>query len=213
MMQNQRGQTQQNLQTGTVPQQMNHGGHEVFDVQEVLTGTIGVLNSYIMFRQHIKDQELRDILDRQYQFIADEYNITLDCFKSGTDPSKPTQTYKMTENNNFIYGLTPTQPKKPVQSASQLSDECISSLMLDTAKASAQQKTIAALEVTNPVVRRVLADSVPNCIEMAYEISHYQNKNHYYQIPQLAQQDMQQMVNSFAAAELKPQFGTNNITH
>lgn len=213
MMQDQRGQIHQNMQTGTVPQQMNHGGHEVFDVQEVLTGTIDVLNSYMMFRQHIKDPELRDILDRQYQFIADEYNITLDCFKSGTDPSKPTQTYKMKENNDFIYGLTPTQPKKPVQSANQLSDECISSLMLGTAKAAAQQKTMAALEVTNPVVRRVLADSVPNCIEMAYEISHYQNKQHYYQIPQLAQQDMQQMVNMFAAAQLQPQMGTNNITH
>ena len=59
-------------------------------------------------------------------------------------------------------------------------------------------KTMAALETTNPVVRRVLADSVPNCIEMAYELSIYQNKHHYYQVPQLAQQDMQQLLNSFA---------------
>lgn len=213
MMQNQQRQSQQNMQTGTMPQQMNHGGHEVFDVQEVLTGTIDVLNSYMIFRSHIKDPELRDILDRQYQFIADEYNITLDCFKSGTDPSKPTQSYKMKENNDFNYGLTPTKPKKPVQSASELSDECISSLMLGSAKTSAQMKTIAALEVTNPVVRRVLADSVPNCIEMAYEISHYQNKHHYYQIPQLSQADMQQVINMFDAATLQPQWGNTNITH
>jgi spore coat protein CotF len=213
MMQNQQGQTHQNMHTGVVPQQLNHGGHEVFDVQEVLTGSIDILNSYMMLRQHIKDPELRDILDRQYQFIADEYNITLDCFKSGKDPSKPTQTYKMTQTNDFIYGLTPTQPKKPMQNLSQVSDASISCNMLTMVKSAATRKTMAALETTNPVVRRVLADSVPNCIEMAYELSHYQNKHHYYQVPQLAQQDMQQMVNMFDAAQLQPQMGTNNMTH
>jgi spore coat protein CotF len=211
--QNQQGQTQQNMHTGVVPQQLNHGGHEVFDVQEVLTGSIDILNSYMLLRQHIKDPELRDILDRQYQFIADEYNITLDCFKSGNDPTKPTQTYKMTQTNDFIYGLTPTQPKKPMQNVSQISDASISCNMLTMVKSTATRKTMAALETTNPVVRRVLADSVPNCIEMAYELSHYQNKHHYYQIPQLAQQDMQQMVNMFDAAQLQAQMGTNNMTH
>jgi spore coat protein CotF len=74
-------------------------------------------------------------------------------------------------------------------------------------------ETMAALETTNAVVRRVLADSVPNFIEMAYEISLYQNKHHYYQVPQLAQQDMQQMANAFAPAQGKPQMPKNNTTH
>jgi spore coat protein CotF len=69
---------------------------------------------------------------------------------------------------------------------------------------------MAALETTNPVVRRVLADSVPNCIEMAYELSSYQNKNHYYQVPQLSQQDMNQMQNAFAPAQGMPQ-NMNNM--
>jgi spore coat protein CotF len=72
---------------------------------------------------------------------------------------------------------------------------------------------MSALETTNPVVRRVLADSVPNCIEMAYEISLYQNKHHYYQVPQLAQQDMQQMLNSFAPVQGQTQMPDNNTTH
>ena len=61
-------------------------------------------------------------------------------------------------------------------------------------------KTMAATETCNPVVRRVFADSVPNCIEMAYELAIYQNKHHYYQVPQLAAQDMQQLLNSFASS-------------
>jgi spore coat protein CotF len=208
-MQNQyqQGQVHQNMQTGAIPPQMNHGGHEVFDVHEVLTGTINTLNTYMLLRAQVKDQELLDILDRQYQFIQDEYNITLECFQTGQDPSKPTQSYKMNQGNDFIYGMTPTQPKKPLQSVSEITDECITSLMLGTVKSAATMKAMAALEITNPVVRRVFADSVPNCIEMAYEISLYQNKHHYYQVPQLAQQDMQQMMNSYAPAQ-----GNNNNT-
>ncbi|AZV61247.1 spore coat protein [Peribacillus frigoritolerans] len=210
-MQNQyqQGQVHQNMQTGAIPPQLNHGGHEVFDVHEVLSGAIGTLNTYTLLRQHVQDQELLDILDRQYQFIQDEYNISLECFKTGQDPSKPTQSYKMNQGNDFIYGLTPTQPKKPLQSVSEITDETISGLMLAAVKSAASMKAMAALEITNPVVRRVFADSVPNCIEMAYEISIYQNKHHYYQVPQLAQQDMQQMMNSYAPA----QGNNNNMSH
>lgn len=201
MMQNQQDQqNHQNMHTGSIPQQMNHGGHEVLDVGEVLSGAIGTLDQYMLLKQHVKDPELLNILDRQYQFIQNEYNTTVECFRTGQDPSIPTQSYNMQENNDFIYGLKPSQPKKPLQSVSELTDECISGCMLGAVKSSASMKTMAAMETTNPVVRRVLADSIPNCIEMAYEISLYQNKHHYYQVPQFAQQDMQQMVNAYAPA-------------
>ena len=192
------GETHQNMHTGNVPQQMNHGGHEVLDLHEVLSGSVAALNQMILLRPQVKDQELLDILDRQYRFALDEYNITVEAFKTGKDPSHPTGSYKMTQGNDFVYGMKASQPKKPIQSASEISDEIISGFMLDAAKTGASGKTMAALETTNPVVRRVLADSVPNCIEMAYELSIYQNKHHYYQVPQLAQQDMQQLLNSFA---------------
>lgn len=214
MMQNQQqGPLHQNMHTGTVTQQMNHGGHEVFDIHEVLSGTIGTLDQYLLLRQHVKDPELLDILDRQYQFIMDEYNITVDCFKTGQDPSKPTQSYKMKQGNDFIYGLNASQPKKPLQSIAEITDGCISGYMLGSVKSCASMKTMAALEVTNPVVRRVLADSVPNCIEMAYELSIYQNKHQYYQVPQLAQQDMMQMINMYAPTQGHPQMQNMNLPH
>lgn len=219
MMQNQQqNQTHQNMHTGAIPQQMNHGGHEVFDLHEVLSGSIGTLNQYMMLRQHVKDQELMNILDRQYQFMQGEYNTTVDCFQTGQDPSQPTQSYKMTQGNDFVYGLKPSQPKKPMQTLSEISDEFISGCMLASCKSGASQKTMAALETTNPVVRRVLADSVPNCIEMAYELSIYQNKHHYYQVPQLSQQDMNQMLNAYSPAQGMPQAmnmnpNMNNMKH
>ncbi|KQL35759.1 spore coat protein [Psychrobacillus sp. FJAT-21963] len=197
------GQTHQNMQTGNISQQMNHGGHEVFDVHEVLSTVLSGLNLKTILRPHVKDQELLNILDRQYAFALDEYNITVECFKTGQDPSHPTTSYKMQQGNDFVYGTKPSQPKKPMQNANEINDEMISGYLLGAAKAAATIKTGAALETTNPVVRRVLADSIPNCIEMAYELSIYQNKHHYYQVPQLDQQSMQAMLNAYAPVQGK----------
>ncbi|WP_433708764.1 spore coat protein [Paenibacillus illinoisensis] len=202
-------QNHQNIETGTIPPQLNHGGHEMFDVHEVLAGAINTLNTYTLLSQHVQDPELRDILLRQKQFMSEEYNITLECFRTGQDPSKPTQSYKMSQDNDFTYGMKPSQPQKPMLSATEICDQSISLSMLNALKSGAVMKTTAALESTNPVVRRVLADSLPNCIEMAYEISIYQNKNGFYQVPQLPQQDMQQMLNGFAPSMIASQIGGN----
>ncbi|GKV54732.1 spore coat protein F-like protein YhcQ [Sporosarcina sp. NCCP-2222] len=210
MTQNPFGQTHQNMHTGQVPPKMNHGGHELFDVHEVLNAAVGAMNQAVLLRPHVKDPELLDILDRQLRFMQDEYNITVECFKTGQDPSHPTQSYKMKQNNDFIYGMKQSQPKKPIQSANEITDEIISGFLLASAKASASHKTMSALETTNPVVRRVLADSVPNCIEMAYELSIYQNKHHYYQVPQLAQQDMQAILNAYAPTQVQMGMKNNN---
>lgn len=186
---------------GNMPLSMNHGAHEVMDVHEVLSAAIGGMNTFIFFRPHVQDQELLNILDRQYAFMLDEYNITAECFKTGQDPSHPTRSYKMQMGNDTNYGLTPSQPKKPMTSANEINDGIISGFLMNAHKMGATGKTTAALESTNPVVRRVLQDSIQNCIEMAYELSLYQNKKGYYQVPQLSPADMQTMLNMYGQAE------------
>ena len=160
------------------PISMNHGGHEVLDMHETLNGLIGVLNQSVLFRPQVQDPELLSILDRQYAFTLDTYNIIVESFKTGHDPSHPTGRYQMNTGNDFKYGLEPGQPKKPIQNASEINDEMISGFLLSGHKAGAKSLVTTALEATNPVLRRVLADSVPNCLEMAYELSIYQNKHH-----------------------------------
>ena len=180
--------------------QFNHGAHEILDVHEVLSLAVGALNKLTMLRPKVQDPELLDILNRQYTFMEQEYNTTLDCFKSGQDPAVPTKSYMMKQDNDFIYGLESKEPTRPIQSETEINDEIISGFMLGMHKSSANLKTYASLESTNPVVRRVLADSIPNCIEMAYEISIYQNKHRYYQVPQFAEADMKIMQQSYAPA-------------
>ncbi|MCT1576742.1 spore coat protein [Oceanobacillus kimchii] len=203
-MENNQKQNEQ-MNSSAVPPRMNHGGHEMFDVHEVLSGSINTINTYTLLSEQIRDPELRDILERQKSFMKEEYNITLECFKTGQDPSMPTQSYKMNQDNQFTYGLKASQPKKPMQATAEVNDETIALGMLSAVKASVPVKAGAALETTNPVVRRVLADSLPNCIEMAYEISLYQNKHGYYQVPQLTPQDMMQMQEGYAPTNVQSQ--------
>ncbi|WP_207710035.1 spore coat protein [Roseburia sp. 1XD42-34] len=193
---NQQGNQQQ---PGSMPQHQstNHGGHELFDAHEVIAGIINMLDQYQMYNQHIQDPELKDILQRQTAFVTQAYNTIVQAFQTGQDPNVPTQQYEMQQDNNVVYGIQPGQPKKPNASMNDISDQGLSAYMLGNTKSLSSLLAMTALEITNPVLRRVIADTIPNFIEMSYEIFLYQNKNGYYQVPQLAQQDMQQMLNSY----------------
>lgn len=177
---------------------MNHGGHEMFDLHEILAGFINVLDQYVMYNGYIQDQELKQILHHQYEFITDLYNISVEAFSTGKDPSHPTQSYSMGQSNHVVFGIQQqSPPKKPMTDINEIKDAGLSAYMLGQIKTTASLLAMSALEITNPVVRRVMADSVPNFIEMGYEIFLYQNKKHYYQVPQLAEKDMNQMLNTF----------------
>lgn len=186
----------------------NHGGHELFDAHEVIAGLINMLDQYQMYDQYIQDPELKSILQRQSSFVTQMYNTIVESFQTGHDPTIPTQQYKMTQNNNVLYGIMPSQPKKPNQSTNELSDQGLSAYMLGNAKSLATLLAMTALEMTNPVLRRVIADSVPNFIELSYEIFLYQNKHRYYQVPQLMEQDMNVMLTSYSKV---PQQGNINM--
>ncbi|MFJ5963972.1 spore coat protein [Bacillus sp. NPDC093026] len=188
---------QQPLQ-GSAPQpEFNHGGHELFDLHEILAGMINILDQYMILRQFIQDPVLTDILDRQYQFVLSQYNVTVNSFSTGQKPNEETSTYMMKEKTQVTYGIKPSQPKKPNQSLQDVKDLGITGHMLNLVKSHSGLLAMSALEVTNPVVRRVLSAQIPNFIEMAYEIFLYQNKHGYYQVPQLSVQDMKAMTSAF----------------
>lgn len=199
-MQNQ--QPQQNFQQSSQMQpQMNHGGHELIEAHGAIGGLVGSMEQSLLYEQHIQDPELKAMSERHKAFKTQLYNTIVDTLQSGQDPSTPTQTYEMNESNNVIYGMKPSQPKSPAQSVNEINDECIAGFMMGNLKSCATTFTTVALEATNPVLRRVFADSIPNIIEMGYELFLYQNKHQYYQVPQLNQQDMQNYMNSFSPVQ------------
>ncbi|RNA70196.1 spore coat protein [Alteribacter keqinensis] len=187
-----------------MPPPFSHGGHELFDVHEVLSAVVALLDQYKLYENQIKDTALTDILNRQSQYMTQLYNTMLEAFQTGEKPSTSTQVYKMTESNNVIYGLSLGKPVSPIQSASDVTDQSLSSYMLGQTKSLASLMAMTALEMTNPVIRRIIADSVPNVIEMSYEIFLYQNKHGYYQVPQLKNEDMRGLLEAYSPVNKKP---------
>ncbi len=203
-MQQPQNQLNQPMQNGQSPLQKtvkntlpHHGGHEVFDAHEVISGIINLLDHYQIYEAQIQDPELKSILQHQYKFILTMYNTIVQSFQTGQDPMVPTGQYTMQQSNTVVYGIKAGPPKKPNQSVNELSDEGLSTYMLGHTKSLASLLTMTALEMTNPILRRVVSDSVPNLIELSYEIFLYQNKHSYYQVPQLIDQDMRLMLQSY----------------
>lgn len=184
-----------------MPAQISHGGHEMLDSHQAIDGLVGVLEHSVLYEPHIQDPELKQMMTRQKSYLIQLYNTIVETLQTGQEPAVKTQTYNMPYDNDTIYGMEASQPKTPAQSLNQINDACYSSFMMGHLKACASHFTMTALEATNPVMRRIFADSVPNLIEMAYEIFLYQNKNKYYQVPQLKDEDMQIYMNSYAKME------------
>lgn len=174
------------------------GGHELFDTHEAIGTVVGALEHYVLYSEHVQDQELTSMMNRQKDFLTQMYNTIVHTLTSGQVPNVKTQVYEMLEGHQSTYGMSPSAPKSPIQTTNELNDECISSAILGHLKAISTGFTTTALEATNPILRRIFADSIPNTIEMAYEVYLYQNKHKYYQVPQLQAQDMQSLRNNFA---------------
>lgn len=201
----------QNQQQGTqaatqMPATQQFGGYELLGIHEILGGFIGTLEHNAIFKEHIKDPQLVTISERQKNALTQIYNTIVETLKTGQNPTTTTQAYTMQESNTAIYGLNPSTPKTPIQSMSEITDTCISGAMLGHVKGIASHCTTAAIESTNPILRRILADSVPNLIEMAYEIFLYQNKRGDYQVAQISQEHVQIISNTFAPIQ-------QNMTH
>lgn len=192
-------QEQQNFQhSNKMSPEQSHGGNELYSARETITAIIGTLDQYTLLEPHIKDQELKTILQHQHAYISQTYNTIVDTFSTGQKPATSTKVYQMEQSNNVLYGLQPSAPKSPCTSAQNIDDAHISGFMLGQLKSCASALTMSALEATNPILRRIFADSVPNTLEMAYELFLYQNKHHYYQVSQLKQEDATTIINGFS---------------
>ncbi len=186
--------------------EQKHASHSLLDAHETIGTVVASIEQSLLYENHIQDEQLMQIATKHRTYLQGLYNTIVQSMKSGQDPAVPTQTYNMSESTNVVYGMKPGAPKTPVASVQEINDECVSGFLLGSLKAISTEFTTTALESTNPVLRRIFADSIPNVIEMAYELFLYQNKHHYYQLPQLEPAEMEALQNSFAPVQ-------GNITH
>ncbi|WP_018130947.1 spore coat protein [Effusibacillus pohliae] len=178
----------------------NLGAHEVMELHEVLTDAIDGINQFQLYRPHVQDPQLRQILDKQIQFMTQEYNSIVQALQQqGAGQAVP---YRTPRQANVQYGLQNPATVTPNASANQMDDRDVASGMLGCHKASACTRMVAALEFANPQLRRMVQQSAVNCAEQAYEVWQYMNQKGYYQVPTMQQTTTNTMLHTYGAAPM-----------
>ncbi len=176
------------------------GAREVMEIHEVLSNTIDGINQFQLYRPHVKDHQLRTILDRHIDFMTQEYNQLVQAVNQrGRGRAIP---YRAPRNVSPSYGLRQPSPQAPNLAANELDDRDVASGMLGCHKASASMKMMASLECADPQLRRMIQQGAINCSEQAYEVWQYMNQKGYYQVPTLKDTTTQTMIGTYKAANV-----------
>ncbi|WP_066636496.1 spore coat protein [Desulfolucanica intricata] len=176
------------------------GAHEMMEIHEVLTDTIDGINQFQLYRPHVKDQQLSSILDKQIQFMNNEYNNMVQAINQrGAGESIP---YRGIQNITPTYGLNNPATQTPHTSVNQLEDRDIASGMLGCHKASASLRMMASLECADPELRRMVQQGAINCSEQAYEVWNFMNQKGYYQVPTMKDMTTNTMIGTYSTSNM-----------
>lgn len=176
------------------------GAHETMEVHEILTSAIDAINQFQLYRPYVKDQQLQQILDRQLQFMMNEYNQAVQMLNQQGNPQAVP--YRSVKNVAPIYGLDNPAAQSPNMTMNQMDDRDVASGMLGCHKASAAMKMIASLECANPQLRHMMQQGAVNCSELAYEVWQYMNQHGYYQVPTMKEMTTNTVLNSYQTAAM-----------
>lgn len=188
------------------------GAHEVMEVHEIFTNTVDAINLFNLYRPHVQDQQLSQILNKHVQFMTQEYNNMVQTINQ-RGMQQGMQQYRTPKNVQPQYGLQQPQPQSPTLNADMLDDKDVASGMLGSLKCSATLKMMGSLECADPNLRRMIQQGAVNCSEMAYEVWQFMNQKGYYQVPTMKQETTQTMLHSYAPAQMGGQAGTPMATH
>ncbi len=179
------------------------GAHEVMQAHEVLTDIIDGINQFGLYRPHIKDQQLTQILDNQVNHMYSSYqNLVNYLHNQGMSAAVP---YRTPKTQSVKYGLRQPSPMEPNANLNYMDDRDVASGMMGCAKASALVCTAAALECADPNLRNMMTNCCVSSINQAYELFQYMNQRGMYQVPTLPDKTTQTMLNTYQAGTA-PQF-------
>lgn len=173
----------------------SYGAHEVMEIHEILTDTVDGINQFQLYRPHVRDQQLKSILDKQIQFMSQEYNNMVQSINQhGISQAVP---YRGPRNVTPVYGLDNPASQSPNTSVNDMDDRDVASGMLGCHKASACMRMMASLECADPNLRRMLQQGAINCSEQAYEVWQYMNQKGFYQVPTMKEMTTGTVLNSY----------------
>lgn len=179
------------------------GAHEVMEAHEVLTDTIDGINQFMLYRPHVRDQQLHQILDRQINFMEQEYQNLVSMLSQQKGVS--VEPYNSRMNPNVKYGLRSPSPVMPHESTGQLTDRDVASGMLGCNKSSALLRMSAGLETADPQLRRSIIQCAVSSAEMAYETFSFMNQRGMYQVPTMPMRTENNFVGTYQTGNMTGQ--------
>ncbi|MFZ5596693.1 MAG: spore coat protein [Bacillota bacterium] len=182
------------------------GSHEVMEAHEVLTDIIDGINVYLLYRPHVRDQQLRQIMDKQLNYMEQEYQNMVSLLSEHRGVS--VEPYNARINTSIKYGLRNPSPVTIHESAGQLTDRDVASGMLGKAKSSAIAKMAAGLECADPQLRRMIIQGAVSCSEMAYETFGFMNQRGMYQVPTMPMRTESNFIGTYQTGNISPQATT-----
>lgn len=197
-----RGQQQQQNQFQQQNMAANLGAHETMEIHEILVDAIDAINTFELYRPHVRDQRLRQILDTQVSHIAQDYNNLVNHLqRRGMSQAVPYRT-TASAGNRIKYGLKNPAPDYPVTNIDQLNDQDVASCILGLSKGSAVLATTAALECADPTLRNLVANCVQSKINMAYETFQYMNERGWYQVPTMQDNTTRTIIDTYQPVDM-----------
>lgn len=188
------------MQAGMQMGSQKFGAFELIEVHEVLNCHIDKINQFELLKPHIKDQALMQILDNQVNYLFSSYQTMVNYLHNQGVASAAA--YRVPKSGGIKYGLRQPAPEVPNTGVNMMDDRDVASLMLGSAKASAAGFTKAALECAEPNLRNMVVNSAVSSINQAYELFYYMNQRGMYQLPTLADNTTQTMIQSYQAGSM-----------
>lgn len=190
---------------------MHHqlGAHEVMEAHEVLTGTIDAINQFMLYRPHVRDQQLGQILDKQVSFMEQEYQNMVGMLNQQKGISS--EPYHARINPGVKYGLRHPSPVTPHETAREINDRDIASGMLGAAKSAAIVKMNAGLECADPQLRRMIIQCAVSAAEMAYETFTFMNERGMYQVPTMPMKTESNFMGTYQTGNITGQYMNMNV--
>ena len=171
------------------------GANELMMVHEILTDTIDGINQFELYRQHVKDQQLMQIVDNQINYMFNGYNKLVGYLHNqGAGSVVP---YRATKSSSVKYGLRQPSSVQPNTSINEMDDRDVASGMMGCHKSSACLRMRGTLECADPTLRSMLTNCAVSSSNMAYEVFQYMNQKGMYQVPTLASQTTQTMMGMY----------------
>ncbi|WP_335872387.1 spore coat protein [Bacillus sp. 2205SS5-2] len=158
-----------------------HGNHEVYNLHEILSGLINIVDFLTIAREFVQLNELKILVNHQHQYILSHYHAIVTMLEQQQTTMINTK-YERLNKGSVVFGETSAIPKFPVKEFAEINDEKFSGQMLGLMKSMSSLLTVSTLEIANPTFRTLLAQSVPDYIDMAYDLFLFQNQHNFYPV-------------------------------